>query len=80
MILADPWWNPAVEMQAVQRAHRIGQQRPVRAIRFCTRRTVEERMLTLQDKKMLVFQGTVDGKFDSLQRLSEDDLRFLFTR
>ena len=67
-------------MQAIQRSHRLGQSKPVTAWRFCTRRTVEERMFTLQDKKMLVFEGTVDGKFDSLQRLSEDDLRFLFSR
>lgn len=80
VILIDPWWNPAVEMQAVQRAHRIGQQRKVTAIRFVTENTVEERMLTLQDKKMLVFEGTIDGSVTSLQQLSEDDLQFLFTR
>lgn len=80
VVLIDPWWNPAVEMQAVQRAHRIGQTRNVTAVRFVTENTVEDRMLTLQDKKMLVFEGTIDGKVDSLQRLSEEDLQFLFTR
>jgi len=80
VILVDPWWNPAVEMQAVQRAHRIGQTRPVHAVRFATENSVEERMLSLQEKKLLVFEGTIDGKMDSLQRLSEEDLQFLFAR
>eukprot|EP00796_Vickermania_ingenoplastis_P003846 gene3847-2726_t len=80
VILIDPWWNPAVEMQAVQRAHRIGQTRPVRAVRFVTSGSVEERMVELQDKKMLVFEGTVDGAVNSLQKLTSEDLQFLFTR
>ncbi|CBH16960.1 DNA repair protein, putative [Trypanosoma brucei gambiense DAL972] len=80
VVLVDPWWNPAVEMQAAQRAHRIGQTRPVRVVRFVTERSVEERMLELQEKKMLVIEGTIDGKVSSLQSLSEDDLQFLFTR
>lgn len=80
VVLTDPWWNPAVEMQAVQRAHRIGQAKPVHAVRFVTENSVEERMVELQDKKMLVFEGTVDGKFQSLSKLTEDDLHFLFTR
>jgi len=50
-------WNPAVEMQAIQRAHRIGQTRPVTAIRLITTGTIEERMLELQTKKQLVFDG-----------------------
>ncbi|RNF02954.1 putative DNA repair protein [Trypanosoma rangeli] len=80
VILVDPWWNPAVEMQAAQRAHRIGQTRPVHVIRFVVEQSVEERMMDLQDKKMLVIEGTIDGKLSSLQSLSEDDLQFLFTR
>jgi DNA repair protein RAD16 len=80
VVLTDPWWNPAVEMQAVQRAHRIGQTRPVHAVRFVTLHSVEERMVDLQDKKMLVFEGTIDGKMQSLNKLSEEDLQFLFTR
>lgn len=80
VVLTDPWWNPAVEMQAVQRAHRIGQTRPVHAVRFVTEHSVEERMVDLQDKKMLVFEGTIDGKLQSLNKLTEEDLQFLFTR
>lgn len=78
IFLMDPWWNPAAEMQAIDRAHRIGQHKPVRAVRFIMRGTVEERIVLLQDKKRLVFEGTVGGDLGSLARLSEEDMRFLF--
>jgi len=51
VLLADPWWNPAVERQAIARAHRIGQERPVMALRFITRGTIEEKILRLQQRK-----------------------------
>lgn len=51
VLLADPWWNPAVERQAIARAHRIGQERPVLALRFITRGTIEEKILRLQQRK-----------------------------
>lgn len=57
--LMDPWWNPAAEMQAIDRTHRLGQYRPIRAVRFIAEGTVEERVLQLQEKKRLVFDGTV---------------------
>lgn len=72
------WWNGACEQQAIDRAHRIGQHKPVRAVRFIMKNTVEERIVILQEKKRLVFDGTVGGDIGSLQRLSEDDMRFLF--
>ena len=61
IFLMDPWWNPAAEYQAIDRAHRLGQHKPIRAVRFVVRNTVEERILRLQDKKRLVFEGTVGG-------------------
>ena len=76
--LMDPWWNPAAEYQAIDRAHRLGQHKPIKAVRFVVRNTVEERILRLQDKKRLVFEGTVGGDAVALSQLSEDDLRFLF--
>ncbi len=51
VFILDPWWNPAKEDQAIARAHRIGQARPVSALRFIARDTVEEKILVLQDKK-----------------------------
>jgi len=79
VFMLDPWWNPAVEMQAIQRAHRIGQTKAVTAYRFVTKDTIEERMMQLQEKKMLVFEGTVDGSASSMAKLTEEDLKFLFT-
>ncbi len=78
VFLLDPWWNPAVEMQAIQRAHRIGQTHDVTAVRFITKDTIEDRMLELQNKKALVFSGTIDCNAGSLSALTEQDLRFLF--
>ena len=62
------------------RAHRIGQTRPVKAVRFSTNDTIEERMLQLQDKKRLVFEGCMDGNQAALAQLTEEDLQFLFKR
>mmetsp|Transcript_13524 Transcript_13524/g.49201 ORF Transcript_13524/g.49201 Transcript_13524/m.49201 type:complete len:1275 (-) Transcript_13524:156-3980(-) len=78
VFVLEPWWNPAVEMQAIQRAHRIGQTRPVTAVRFITKGTIEERMLQLQEKKQLVFDGAIDGNAKAFAKLTEEDLRFLF--
>jgi len=57
VFLLDPWWNPAVEDQAADRAHRIGQDRPVLVQRLVAAETVEERMLELQDKKRALAQA-----------------------
>ncbi|CAI5466108.1 unnamed protein product [Closterium sp. Yama58-4] len=79
VFLMDPWWNPAVEQQAQDRIHRLGQFKPVRVTRFVIAGTIEERIIKLQEKKQLVFDGTVGGSSEALGRLTEDDLRFLFT-
>ncbi|PFH35129.1 SWI2/SNF2-containing protein RAD16 [Besnoitia besnoiti] len=79
IFLMDPWWNPAAEMQAIQRAHRIGQRnKKVVAVRFIAEKTVEERILQLQEKKQLVFDGTVGASDHAMAKLTQDDLRFLF--
>lgn len=78
VFLLDPWWNPACEMQAIQRAHRIGQTKEVRAIRFIMADTIEEKIIKLQEKKQLVFDASIDGSGASLAKLTEQDLRFLF--
>lgn len=72
------WWNPAAEMQAIDRTHRIGQYRPIRAIRFIAENTVEERILQLQEKKRLVFDGTVGRDAGSLKMLTVNDMKSLF--
>lgn len=78
VFLMDPWWNPAVERQAQDRIHRIGQYKPIRAVRFVIEDTIEERILKLQKKKELVFEGTVGDSKDAFSKLTEADLRFLF--
>ncbi len=65
VILLDPWWNPAVESQAIDRAHRIGQQRVVTAYRLAMRGTVEERILALQAKK----RGLQENRCDPAEAL-----------
>lgn len=78
VFLMDPWWNPATERQAMDRIHRIGQYKPIRIVRFVIENTIEERVLKLQEKKELVFEGTVGGSSDALAKLTEADLKFLF--
>jgi DNA repair protein RAD16 len=64
--------------QAIDRTHRIGQHKPIFATRFIIEDTIEERILRLQEKKKLVFDGTVGGDASSMARLTVDDMRFLF--
>ena len=61
------------------RTHRLGQYRPIRAVRFIAEGTVEERVLQLQEKKRLVFDGTVGRDAGSLKMLTVDDMKSLFT-
>jgi len=76
--IMDPWWNPASELQAIQRAHRIGQTRDVKALRFVIKDTIEERIIALQEKKQLVFDASVGGSNTAMSSLGAQDLRFLF--
>jgi SNF2 family DNA or RNA helicase len=69
----DPWWNPAVEAQATDRAHRIGQRRVVTSIKLIARDTVEERVVRMQEKKRKLLEGTVDAEA-ALEQLSPEDL------
>ncbi len=59
VFLMDPWWNPAVEDQAADRAHRIGQERPVLVYRMVAKDTVEERVLGLQERKRRVAEAAL---------------------
>jgi len=61
VILCDPWWNPGVEEQAIDRCHRLGQQKPVTVIRLVTHDTVEEKMLELQSAKQQLADGALDA-------------------
>ena len=74
----DPWWNPAVEAQATDRAHRIGQKRVVNVVKLITSHTVEERVLELQRRKQSVIDATVSRSDEQiLSSLTYDDVRDL---
>jgi SNF2 family DNA or RNA helicase len=79
VILLDPWWNPAVEAQAIDRAHRIGQQRVVNAYRLAMRGTVEERILALQQKKRGLIEATLDEHSPLMTGLEEGELEELLS-
>ena len=73
----DPWWNPAVEAQATDRAHRIGQSRPVSVYKMITAGTVEEKILKLQQKKRGLMDATLDDSAPLMEGLTDADLRSL---
>lgn len=74
----DPWWNPAVENQATDRAHRIGQTKPVFVYKMIASGTIEERMLHLQEKKKALAEGVFDEKKAASINITEEELDFLF--
>jgi SNF2 family DNA or RNA helicase len=79
VFLLDPWWNPAVEAQAIDRAHRIGQQQPVFAYRMIAQDTVEQKMLELQRSKRELAEAILDGDGKALAELTAEDLRMLLS-
>jgi superfamily II DNA or RNA helicase len=79
VFLLDPWWNPAAEAQAIDRAHRIGQARAVFAYRLIARDTVEERIAQLQQSKRLLAESVIRGDGAPLRDLSLQDLEELLS-
>ena len=73
--LCDPWWNPATEAQAVDRAHRIGQTRPVTVYRLVSAGTIEEKVVALQERKRKLFNAVVDDGDLFGTAISESDIR-----
>ena len=73
----DPWWNPAAENQATDRAYRIGQDKPVFVYKLITEHTVEEKILELQERKQALADNVYKGKSDAVS-LTQDDLSDLF--
>ena len=74
VFILDPWWNPAVEAQAISRAHRIGQSQKVFAYRMIARGTVEEKILELQKTKRELAESIVSEDKDFMRKLSREDL------
>ena len=74
----DPWWNPATEDQATDRAHRIGQTHKVQVIRLVTGESIEEQVVELGSRKKALFDRLITPGESALSALSEQDIRRLF--
>src|SRR5206468_10736558 len=79
VFLLDPWWNPAVEAQAIDRSHRIGQTRNVFAYRLIARDTVEEKILELQKSKQELADAIITSDNSVLASLSRENLELLLS-
>ncbi len=77
VIHVDPWWNPAVERQATDRAHRIGQDQPVFVYKLVVQGSIEERMMALQDRKAALADGVLGSDAEGALKFGADDLRAL---
>jgi non-specific serine/threonine protein kinase len=79
VIHIDPWWNPAVEMQATDRTHRIGQDKPVFVYKLIARDTVEEKILQLQEQKKALVEQLISTEVSFFKELTADDVKTLFS-
>lgn len=79
VFILDPWWNPAVEAQAIDRAHRMGQEKHVFAYRLICRGTVEERILEMQKEKRQLADAIVSGDGSLIKSLTAEDLQLLLS-
>ncbi len=77
VFILDPWWNPAIEAQAVDRAHRIGQQKPVFTYKFIARNTVEEKILALQRSKQQLAGSLITTEDSFVKSLTKEDIMVL---
>jgi SNF2 family DNA or RNA helicase len=79
VFILDPWWNPAVEAQAVDRTHRIGQERQVFAYRLIARDTVEEKVLQLQETKRNLADAIIGAENSLIRDLTREDIELLLS-
>ena len=79
VFILDPWWNPAVEMQAIDRTHRIGQTRRVFAYRIIARDTVEEKVLALQNSKRELADAIITANDSLIRKLTAEDLQLILS-
>jgi hypothetical protein len=77
--IVDPWWNPAVEQQAIDRTHRIGQTRNIFAYRMICKDTVEDKIIQLQEKKRLLAKDLISDDAGFVKKLTRDDIEYLFS-
>ena len=79
VLIVDPWWNPAVEAQAIDRTHRIGQTRHVFAYRLIAKDTVEEKVLELQRHKRDLADAIITADNSLIAKLAREDLELLLS-
>ncbi len=77
VFILDPWWNPAVEQQAIDRAHRIGQKKKVFTYKFITRNTVEEKILQLQKHKLKLSENLISTEESIVKTLTREDIEMM---
>ena len=77
--IVDPWWNPAVEQQAIDRTHRIGQTKNIFAYRMICKDTVEDKILLLQDKKKALAADLITDDTGFVKSLTKEDIEYLFS-
>ena len=77
--MVDPWWNPAVENQAIDRSYRIGQDKKVFAYRMICTDTVEEKILKLQQKKVKIATDIIQTDESIMKNLKTEDIKALFS-
>jgi non-specific serine/threonine protein kinase len=79
VVLYDPWWNPAIERQAIDRTHRIGQTKPVTAYRLVTIGSVEQKIQALQQRKQALADSVISSDAAFAKSLTREDLDDLFS-
>ena len=78
-MIYDPWWNPATELQAADRTHRIGQTRPVRSLKLLIKDSIEEKILALQERKQEIFDQVVDNPALAVEKFTIEDIKYLLS-
>jgi len=77
--IVDPWWNPAVEQQAIDRTHRIGQTKNIFAYRMICKDTIEDKILQLQEKKLSLARDLIADDSSFVKSLTREDVEYLFS-
>ena len=77
--IVDPWWNPAVEQQAIDRTHRIGQTKNIFAYRMICKDTIEDKILQLQEKKRILAKDLIADDEGFVKSLTREDVEYLFS-
>jgi non-specific serine/threonine protein kinase len=77
--IVDPWWNPAVEQQAIDRTHRIGQTKNIFAYRMICKDSIEDKILQLQEKKRALAKDIISDDTTFVKSLSREDVEYLFS-